>query len=391
MDVNTTEEYIPGGISVLSQEPQKKHDSLFFLLSIVVFLSVVSITVLALVVFKNIIIPQKLKENPLQSGNSDKTSIKNPLHDGEIVLVDKGKLYVFDTSLMEKRLLSLRTEHEVQDIMASKSAVIGGLNFSRDGRYLLFNCNDKFCIYDFITGIYKILNIAPNPATSVAWMSNDGKYTVVDTGTGPGARGKTIVEIASGKILYQTTAYSTLWSPDNKIVFDEGEIAWWNLGLGPDPENKSVYIATSATSFKSPQLILKGTNMFSYESLVWLDANNLIYSQSEFKLPIPSLPPRNESVTINDEYQKKWLDIFGNPSVTYWKVNLTTGEKESYQMKEKPTDNEEQIYSPSGAFKIVREGKIPNSEIYIEKTDGSEKKKIGYGQEAIWRPKMKNN
>lgn len=309
------------------------------------------------------------------------------INDGEVIYESLGQLYTFDTSTMKSTILPINDLPKLSKEERDGVKIPSSLSFSPSGRYLFFNANRKFYIYDFNKGEYEKLDIEPNPALSLLEIAPNNKIIVVDTRTGPGAGGKKFIDLENKTILYSNVAYSIAWSSDSKkFTSIKGEIDWNNLALGPSPQNKSIFLGELREDGSiSEKLLLKADRLTSYWVDKWIDINTILFAKERFREPIPESFPGD----YTEEYQKYWLDIWENPSVSYWQYNIENRKQKqlSDYTPEKVVSSKIGVYSPSEKWKVSIEGEWPNRAIYIIKTDGTtDKIKINEGNYAVWRP-----
>lgn len=368
----------PPPIKPAEQKASKR--KFYFISFAVLFVILLALLAFYVLVFKNPFMTSIKTEDNTMSG-----SLAGKINDGEIVFENLGQLYLLDTANMEKNLLPISDLKPISKNETDGNKTPNGLSLSRDGRYLFFDYNSKLYIYDFKTKAYKSFDVGPGPYVATENISPDNRVIVIDTRTGPGQGGKVLFDLLNSKILYSTFASHVVWSPNGmRFAYDQDEVEWWNLALGPNPANKSIYMGDITNGTGSAKLILKGTTDVDYGVEKWLDNDNLVVVKNAFSEPIPRVSV-NGQVDVSDEYQQRWMKIWENPTKTYWKYNVLTGRQEeikNYIPEKKELDT--YSYSPNKLWKVIIEGDWPNKVIYAEKAENLEKIKIGSGSSAIW-------
>src|SRR4030042_4962093 len=115
----------------------------------------------------------------------------------EIIYASLGQLFVYNPQAKESFLLPIDDLKATQVGSKKPTSFPQSLAFSPNGRYLFFNNNSEdFYIFDFTQKkVVSKLKIGPNPFVSTSDVSADNRYLIVDTGTAPGSRGKTLLDM----------------------------------------------------------------------------------------------------------------------------------------------------------------------------------------------------
>lgn len=327
----------------------------------------------------------KSRQNSTGAISPTPTIILNPINDGEIIIADNLNLYIYNTATMTKVPLVIKELQKPSGTIEEFNFYPSNLSFSPNGEYLFFSQYEKFYIYNFDTNATQVLDIFPNAAVDTDEVAPNSKIAVVDTGTAPGFRTKTFVDIAAGEELLETTGVDVRWASDSAhfAMGTEG-IEWWNLALGPAPYNKSITLGTVNGENITEKVLLKATNSLDFTPVSWLNNKMLLYQQNEYSQPIPG--QLNLSVINDGEYQKEWMEIYENPETSYWTIDITNNRKSQASSSAAPTPPQDMAsYSPSGQWKVFTEGDYPYK-IYISKSNGTDKIQIATGSAAAWRP-----
>lgn len=332
----------------------------------------------------------------LLKGESESVSLKNTsptpavkqvIRDGQIIIADGAKIYQFNTNDMRKIELKIPELASASAGVESYMYTPTSLSFSEDGNYLFFSQNQTFFIYDYQLKMTQTLPIFPNPFVAPTAVSPNNVIAAVDTRTGPGLAYQTFIDFRAGKELYKTIGANVEWAPDSQhfALSTEG-VEWWNLALGPVPENTSITLGTVGEAITG-KVILKATNQLSFGVIKWIDNHTFIYVQQKFSKPIP--PTSNNLDEMNDEdYQEEWMKVFEDPEVSYWTYDIATNKiQESSSSANLSLSSVQQNISPTGKWEVITEGKQSPFGIYVESTKNkSEKIRISSGDSAIWRP-----
>ncbi len=304
------------------------------------------------------------------------TDYKNMIDDGEIFLSIDGTLYVLNTNSMEMKEYMIENLQKFTD-----------LNFSNDGQYLFANADDYVIIYHLASKkIVKIendiQNIGPNPRVERGHLSSNNKYFIITTSCCPGDAGRGVFDF-NGKLIKQLIGGSIIWSPDgSRFVMSKGEFALSALSYATIPKNNSIYLEEVSDTV-TEKLLIKSSNQSSYVPIEWIDNTTLIYEQTIYSRPFPE-NPSNEQIH-DEQFVKEWEEIFNNPKISYWKINIDNNTKEEIFSYTHDTDTAS--YSPSRRWKIVTEREDHQFVRYIVNDDNTIKIKLDV-QDAVWKPTL---
>jgi hypothetical protein len=315
------------------------------------------------------------------------------INEGEIVYSNLGQLYIYDTNKGESKLLPFEffapIEKDKQTLKRPNNPV-----FSPDGKYLYFSyLDDKenhLVFYDFENhGIINNKDFGIN--ASPAYFSPNSKYVILDSGSGPGSRSRTLVTVDGEKKIANYGGYGVLWQNNSsKFILGIGGVTLDAVPTGPSPQNLGVKLITLENDeVINEKILIKGDYQNSYRPIKWLDDKNILIQQEKYSEVFPEKV--NDSNMSDSGFMEYWMDIYNNPETNYWQLNIDTLEKTadtSYVSPEKKKWDRAS-YSSSKEWKVFVEGKWPNRQIFISKVDDSDKKQIAEGDEVVWRPSGK--
>ena len=262
------------------------------------------------------------------------------------------------------------------------------LSFSPSGKYLFFNYNGEY-LFIFDYDKQRLINtplIGMNAGTGGRMISPNEQYAVVDTGSGPGDRGRTLIT-TSGVIIDRFYGTNFFWKEDSSgFIMSSGECTLTILPYGPEPSNQSVYIYDINGQDVTKKPFLESSYQQSFR-LISLENGKLRYKKEYYAEPFPK--DSQEAELMNKADYQYWEKIYNNPDVSYWEMDLTTGESievEAPPEKEIGTAEWGVSYSPSRNWKVYTKGDWPNRQIFVAKADGSEEQRVAPGDEVTWRP-----
>ncbi len=256
----------------------------------------------------------------------------------------------------------------------------GSFVTSPDGQWLYFNVDLDFYLYNLKTLSISVQeNAGPNLHPFL--FTKDSKYMILDSGTAPGNRGRQVMT-AGGKSLRTMIGSTTLLAPDDRqFVLRRGDYIFWSVPTGPNPTSGSIYQEWILEDSVQEKLLLKGDGTTSYDAVKWLDGKTLLVRKDTYREDIPSIPPGEQ--LEDPEVGKHWLDVYVDPTTTWWKVDVTTGKMTETAKFEKP--EQEYGVSPDKKWKFTNEYSEADGKSYITVTELATNRTMKIeGQEPAW-------
>lgn len=210
-----------------------------------------------------------------------------------------------------------------QDVVQNQSS-ISKTTYSPDGRYSFYeeDTNEvpfSLYVYDSKTNKTTLFKeIGPNAA--VYSFSPNNRYAVVDTGTGPGNRGITLIDLESQKIIFSGSGLNILWGSDSRffVITETTDTFGEYLASDVGPSSVSLYRIFDDKVVEKKLLI--GNNKTSFNAIGFDGGEILAYKESIFSKPFSGA--ENSTYIKPDSYYEYWMDIFSNPVINYKSINL---------------------------------------------------------------------
>jgi hypothetical protein len=300
-----------------------------------------------------------------------KTSITN---EEQFVFIQGGKAYLQSANSGEKQQLPI-------------NKLIDTFNISPDGKLMLFNSSDDgedaratLYIYNFDT---KTTTQADNfgPNTNAEEFSPDGKYVIIDTGTGTGDRGKFLYEIGSGKTLWQGSANYVIWSSDSSR-FAVQKAAFSLESIGSEASTESILLETIAASKLTEKTLFTGDNHTSYENPQWTENGELAYEKNTYSKAFPEA----DSAEHDQDYYAAWQVVYSSPDVEHLQLDLDTMKSSTYEVEPSEGSNWMEKRSPLGDYTISTVIDESTPKYYLSLTDDSARTEIKSDTQVLWKP-----
>lgn len=331
---------------------------------------------------QTVTLPVSSKIAPSSSSSSQISEQKKNIiiDDGEIIYESRGQLYLFDTKKMEKTLLPIDDLVQVSQTEHNGNKYPKSITFSPSGKLLFFNYGgDILYIYNFETKEYKKVNAGIN--ANIYSFSPSHKLAFVDTGTGAGNRGRTLIDM-EGNIIAKVFGGSVDWVDDTSFIMSKGDTEIQIIDAGPYLTNDSVFFEEIRDGKIEEKILLKGDLVVDYSSF-GVVGDELFYREKRFEKSFPQTFTDEE----REDNQEYWGGIYENAKVSYWKLNIKTGVKTEAKEPEKPakTVYPRVILSPFKKWKVEVKGQWPDRKIIISSVNNSDQVEIDNGNEAVWR------
>lgn len=308
---------------------------------------------------------------------------------GEIVFENEGLLWVYDTEQGE--IEQIYIEDLKKQARNDKEAVLPErFFFSKEGKYLFFSLrkDDKDFIYIYDFEDKKLVNSFESCINAnVGWIANDYSYLVVDCGTAPGIRERTIYDFMTAKKLTEFGGVG-LFLVDEGILAEKEGKNLWVLPFGPTPATTSIYFIEDKEF--NEKLLFEGDYQTSYSVVENLGNGKFIYEKEIFSESFPSEGSISYEELNKADFQEKWIRIYENTSSEYYEYDMRDGKSKKLNNYEFEKTNEicgfGESCSSEKRWKVSIDRNWPDSIVFVSSADNSYRKDISYGNSAIWRP-----